>query len=960
MAPKATSSKVSGVTMTPERWQQIKVVLEGALDLPAEERSGFVAKLCSDDDLRREVESLLALGDQHVRTSLLQLQPGVESVCGHAYLTSGAVLGEYEVQSLLGSGGMGEVYRAHDRRLRRDVAIKVLPRFVSSDSDRLRRFEQEAQAAAALNHPNILAVHQLGTYEGAPYLVSELLDGETLRQQLQRGRLPVRRAIDYSVQIARGLAAAHEKGITHRDLKPENLFVTKDGRVKILDFGLAKLTRSDNTSSHSAPTLSSETDPGVVMGTVGYMAPEQVRGQTADQRADIFAFGTILYEELTGQRAFRKPTSVETMNAILNEEPASLSSLAPSMPIALQRIVQRCLEKGPEQRFQSAYDLAFALEALSDSGASPARARSPMLRSRRWMYIAAGATAIAALLVFGGWHPKNTATQSTRWVQLTNFPDSVTQPALSPDGHMLTFVRGVSTFAGPGEIYIKMLPSGQPVQLTNDNLSKMGPVFSPDGSRIAYTALNGSTWGDTWVVPVLGGKPERWLPNASGLTWASEDHVIFSEVKSGEHMAIVTSAESRGESRDLYVPPTQRGMAHRSYISPDGKWVVLAEMDNGEWLPCRVVPFGGGDSGRRVGLPDAPCTSAAWSLDGKWVYLSLHGKDDFHIWRQGFPNGPLQQITSGPAEEEGIALAPDGRSLITSMGSRQRTVSFHQGNDDRRISVEGYAYRPSLSPDGKKIYYRVLKGGTSPMLGASELWVADIESGRNEALLPGIVVTSYDLSKDGKRVVFSAIDPHGNSRLWIAPTDRSDVPRQIPNAEGNMPFFLPGGEVVFHGIEKGVTLAFRIREDGSEKQPLTENPINEIRGAAPDGKFVIVGAGSGSFGTKAFPTAGGTPISIFDGICLLRWQADKRLLFLSVATGMQAAAAFGRTYVVPVSPDKLLPPIPAGGFHSEDEIAKLPGVRVIEAADIYPGSTPGTYAYSRQTVERDLYRVPLP
>ena len=464
--------------MTPERWQQIKVVLEGALDLPAEERSGFVAKLCSDDDLRREVESLLALGDQHVRTSLLQLQPGVESVCGHAYLTSGAVLGEYEVQSLLGSGGMGEVYRAHDRRLRRDVAIKVLPRFVSSDSDRLRRFEQEAQAAAALNHPNILAVHQLGTYEGAPYLVSELLDGQTLRQQLQRGRLPVRRAIDYSVQIARGLAAAHEKGITHRDLKPENLFVTKDGRVKILDFGLAKLTRSDNTSSHSAPTLSSETDPGVVMGTVGYMAPEQVRGQTADQRADIFAFGTILYEELTGQRAFRKPTPVETMNAILNEEPASLSSLAPSMPIALQRIVQRCLEKGPEQRFQSAYDLAFALEALSDSGASPARARSPMLRSRRWMYIAAGATAIAALLVFGGWHPKNTATQSTRWVQLTNFPDSVTQPALSPDGHMLTFVRGVSTFAGPGEIYIKMLPSGQPVQLTNDNLSKMGPVFS--------------------------------------------------------------------------------------------------------------------------------------------------------------------------------------------------------------------------------------------------------------------------------------------------------------------------------------------------------------------------------------------------------------------------------------------------------------------------------------------------
>lgn len=944
--------------MTPERWQQIKVMLEGALELPQEERSGFVAKLCSDDGLRREVESFLKLGDEHVRTSLLQLPQAAESVRRPAYLPSGTVLGDYEVQSLLGAGGMGEVYRAYDRRLRRDVAIKVLPRFVSSDPDRLRRFEQEAQAAAALNHPNILAVHQLGTYEGAPYLVSELLDGETLRGQLTRSRLPVRKAIDYGVQIARGLAAAHEKGITHRDLKPENLFVTKDARVKILDFGLAKLTRAASNSSHSAPTLSSETDPGIVMGTVGYMAPEQVRGQSVDYRADIFAFGTILYEALTGQRAFRKPTSVETMNAILNEEPASLSLLAPSVPLALQRIVQRCLEKDLEQRFQSAHDLAFALEALSDSGASPARAQSPVLRSRRWIYLAAAATAIAALLAFLWLRPMGKATQSTQWVQLTNFPDSVTQPAVSPDGRMLTFVRGFSTFLGPGEIYIKILPSGQPVQLTHDNLPKMSPVFSPDSSRIAYTALSGTSW-DTWVVPVLGGKPERWLPNASGLAWVTEDHVMFSEIKSGERMAVVTSAESRAESRDIYVPPTERGMAHRSYVSSDGKWVVLAEMDNGEWLPCRVVPFGGESSGHRVGLPDAPCTNAAWSPDGKWIYLSLHGKDNFHIWRQGFPSGPLDQITSGPAEEEGVAMLPDGRSFITSMGLRQRTVSFHQGNDDRRISLEGYAYRPSLSPDGKKIYYRVLKGGTSPMLGASELWVADVETGRNEALLPGIAVTGYDLSKDGKHVVFSATDSRGSSRLWIAPTDRSDVPRQIPNAEGDMPFFLPSGEVVFHGVEKGVTLGFRIREDGTEKQLLTTDEINEVRGASPDGKFVIAGTRGGALATKAFPIFGGTPISIFDGICFLRWQADRRFLYLSVVTGMQSAAAFGRTYVIPVSPDKLLPAIPSAGFHSENDIAKLPGVRVIEAADIYPGSAPGTYAYSRQAVQRNLYRIPL-
>ena len=945
------------MSMTPERWQQIKLVLEDALELPPQERSGFLAKVCSDDAaLRQEVESFLALGDEEARTSFLQ------SSGNHVTLPPGTKLGEYKVQSLLGVGGMGEVYRAHDPKLRRDVAIKVLPRFVSSDPERLRRFEQEARAAAALNHPNILAVHQMGEYEGAPYLVSELLEGETLREQLKRGRLAIRKAIDCGVQITRGMAAAHEKGIAHRDLKPENLFITKDGRVKILDFGLAKLTQPHSVSVHSALALGDKTESGVVMGTVGYMAPEQVRGQNADHRADIFAFGTILYEVLTGKRAFQKVTSVETMGAILNEDPPDVSLLAPTTPLALQRIVHRCLEKNPEQRFQSASDLAFALEALSDLGdSSPTVLAQPRRLSRNWIYLAtAAAIVLGALLAILRLRPQSPLVPTTDWLQLTNFPDSVTQPALSPDGRMLTFVRGSSTFVAPGEIYIKILPSGQPVQLTHDNLPKMSPIFSRDGSRIAYTALSGFSW-DTWVVPVLAGQSERWLPNASGLVWVDPEHVMFSAIKSGEQMAIVTSTESRGESRDIYVPPKQRGMAHRSYVSPDGQWTLLAEMDNGEWLPCRVVPFRGGSPGRTVGLPDGPCTNAAWSPDGKWIYLSLHGKDSFHIWRQRFPNGHPEQITSGPTEEEGIALAPDGRSLITSVGLRQRTVSVHYVNNDRRISLEGYAYWPSFSPDGKKLYYRVLKGGTSPMLGASELWVADIASGRNDPLLSGFALTGYDISRDGTHVVFSANDFGGKSRLWIAPTDRSDVPRQIPNAEGDMPHFLRPGEVVFHAIENGSTLAFRIREDGAAKQRLTSSEVNQVHGVSPDGQFVIGWSRTnGGRETEAFPSSGGAPIPIMDAICFLRWPPDRKFLYLSVFTGMQSAGAFGRTYVLPLAPNKLFPPLPPDGFHSEEEIAKLPGVRVIEAADIFPGPTPETYAYSRQSVQRNLYRVPLP
>src|SRR5437016_9495024 len=287
-------------------------------------------------------------------------------------IAAGTKLGRYEIRSKIGEGGMGEVYRAYDPKMNREIAIKILPAAFSADKERLARFEQEAQAAGSLNHPNILAIYHIDAHDGSPYIVAELLEGETLRKRISGAPLAQRRAIDYALQIAHGLAAAHEKGIVHRDLKPDNLFVTKDARVKILDFGIAKLTQADRSRSQTdIPTRRVDTGPGVVLGTVGYMSPEQVRGQAVDHRSDIFSLGAILYEMLSGRRAFHGESAADTMSAILKEDPPDLSDTNQSVSPALERLVNHCLEKDLESRFHSASDLAFALEAISGaSGAS--------------------------------------------------------------------------------------------------------------------------------------------------------------------------------------------------------------------------------------------------------------------------------------------------------------------------------------------------------------------------------------------------------------------------------------------------------------------------------------------------------------------------------------------------------------------------------------------------------------
>jgi eukaryotic-like serine/threonine-protein kinase len=885
----------------------------------------------------------------------------------------GESLGHYRIEAKLGEGGMGVVYRAFDTHLDRAVAIKILRADAISSPERKRRFLQEAKAASALNHPNIIHIYDINSSDGTDFIAMEFVPGKTLDQLIGNHGLPLRDTLNYSIQIADALARAHSAGIVHRDLKPANIIVTEDGHVKLLDFGLAKLTGPAVDSEGATATMAApehlQTEEGAIVGTVAYMSPEQAQGLKVDARSDIFSFGSLLYEMASGHRPFEGATKMSTLSAILEREPQPLSELAPNLPAEFEKIVSRCLRRDRDRRAHHVADIRVALEELREdsvsgklASASQSGSPAPARSSRRLAVILSGAAILlAAAAAF--WWSKRSEPPAVRseWVQITNFADSVSQPALSADGRMLTFIRGANTFTGPGQVYIKMLPSGDSVQLTHDDLSKMSPVFSPDGSQIAYSVTQGRKW-DTWVAPVLGGEPRLWLPNASGLVWIGKSTLLFSEIKNDYlHMASVTAEESRAGLRDIYLPPHERAMAHRSYLSPNRKSVLIVEMNaSGGFGPCRLVPFEGNASVKPVGPPDGWCTFAAWSLDGQWMYFSSNAGGMYHTWRQRFPDGQPEQITSGPTEEEGISMAPDGRSFITAVGVRQTSVWVHDGRGDRQISLEGRAFQPKFTPDGAKLVYRV-QTGTS-----SELRVTDLGSSHTEPLLPGFpiaaaeefagLVAAYDITPDSRQLVFCSPDRVGKLRLWLAPLDRRSPPRQIPNVEGESPMFGPAGEIFFRKVEGTSAFLYSVREDGTVPRKASESGVVSVFPYAyPNHKWLVVGMPPD--GQVIFPVTGGPPIvPHLVHTRPLMWSGDGKYLFVGGANETSV-----KTYVLPLSPGEVLPGSisRAKDFPSDAELAKYPGVRIIPFGDVVPGPTADIYAFTRATVQRNLYRIPI-
>ncbi|MGA3201088.1 MAG: protein kinase, partial [Bryobacteraceae bacterium] len=859
--------------------------------------------------------------------------------------------GPYQIDGPLGRGGMGEVFRARDTRLGRAVAVKFLSSKMTTDRSALERFRREARAISTLNHPNVCTVHDIGEEAGRPYLVMELLEGQTLKERIAGPALSNDQLLTIMIPILDALEAAHALGIVHRDIKPANVFLCRQGPVKILDFGLAKSTGPGSTAH---PDMAEAlTEPGTAVGTIAYMSPEQARRGNVDARSDLFACGVVLYQMATGTLPFAGDGWAGTLQALLSGTPRPARELKRDLLPEIEHVIDRALEKDPHARYQSATDmradLLRAKRILETKNAPPVNP-SPKSRRTELAYAAAGS---AALLVLGftGWYfgvRDRPITSPSEYIQLTDFSDSVSAPVISPDGRMLAFFRGGNPFLTPGQIYVKPLPGGQSTLLTDDPKPKYGLAFTPDGSRVAYTAITRDPDSfNTWTVPVTGGAPTLLMKNAAGVTWIGDGRILFSEVMSGTalHMGIVTSEESRAGERRIYFPDHERAMAHYSLLSPDRKSILAVEMDGtAAWQRCRLLPMEGSSQTRQIG-PEGACVGAAWSPDGKWMYFNAAVNGATHLWRQRFPDGAVEQITQGPGEEQGLAVAPDGKSLISSVGVRKSSVWMHDISGEHPVSSEGSASNPMVSADGKRVYYLLRKNASS----ANELWSADRTSGRSNPSLAGVSMIDFDLSSDGQMVAFTA---GGGQRgqIFIAPLDGSAPPRLVVSGGDTVSFGAPG-ELIFRQLGPRANYLARVKTDGTGLERILEQTIVDKHGVSPDGAWAVVSENS----TFVVSLRNGIRKPLCLGLCRPSWSPDGAYLYV---TSNFDPTSTGNTLVLPVPRGQGLPDLPSSGLDpNADE--KIPGVRVIKQGWLFPGPDLDTYAYVKSEFVGNLFRIPL-
>jgi len=800
-------------------------------------------------------------------------------------LAAGSRLGPYEIVAPLGAGGMGEVYRAKDTRLGREVAVKVLPAEVASDPERLRRFEQEARAASALSHPNILTLFDVGRDGETSYLVTELLEGESLRERLAGGELPVRKAIELGVAVARGLAAAHAKGIVHRDLKPENLFLTHDGGVKILDFGLAKLTIPEGvTAIAEATTIAGGTETGVVMGTVGYMAPEQVRGERADARTDLFALGCVLYESVAGRRAFAGATPPDTLSAILRDEPPPLQAPGPTGTV-LEGIVRRCLEKRPDDRFQSARDLGFALEALGAPSSGPISPTGAESQGQRRAFLLARGLGLAALALLAvvtylafvageragreAAASPTTAFGSGSIQQLTTDPGYEGEPTFSPDGQTIAYVADRD---GNFEIYLQQISGGPAINLTQNPAADVQPSFSPDGRTIAFVSSRSSSsdlihaaprlprvGGDIWTMPALGGMPRRVVENGNYPSWSPDGSSLVFVHGTFRSTRLALVSANGGESHDLPIEEPDALRYFYPTFSDDGRWLLYQNSSRIE-----VVAISGGKP-HLLAFGEEPTWGARSSTI---VFTNDAPGKSRSLWQapfdleRGVLSGPPQPLTFGPGAELGARVSRDGRTIA--FASVRETLNLEE------IPFDAETARPTgppreltrgnnhigafwPSPDGNAVVY-VAETGSS-----SHLWRVDAPSAPVQLTLDS---TSWDSSPswspDGSRIAFvrsatRAVDE--SSSLWVMSAD-GGIPRRVAGEIGDA-VWLDDGQRLVVAPTRGANLEI-LDLRTSKRAPIEGAAARTLYAADAKGNWIVFQlSGKDNVDLAAVPLSGG-------------------------------------------------------------------------------------------------------
>ncbi len=882
--------------MKQERWQQIKELFEAAQLRTPHDRAQFLAAACqSDESLRREVESLIDHLDQ--ADTFLQ-QPAVNEVAEQIVgatnqLASGARISHYEIIRQLGVGGMGEVYLAQDTKLQRRVALKLLPGKLAADKEAGRRFLREARAAAALEHPSICAIHEIGEADGYSFIVMQYIEGETLAAQLKRERLSLCTSLDLAKQIADALAEAHEHNLIHRDIKPANVMITPRGQAKVLDFGLAKFTTGKPLAESAATTLSLLSMPGLVMGTVPYMSPEQVRGEELDARSDIFSFGVLLYEVLSGQQPFTRNSQAETISAILSYEPP-FNKLVGEHAEALQAIVCRCLAKDKATRYQTTKELLFDLQKLQGKVATLAEV-SANISPRVWKRVAL-ATLVVGLLVLTVslvWLakqgiPKAEKVEINRSLQLTTWSGLDFYPAFSRDGNTVAFS---SDRAGSFEIYVKQLGAGaEEVQLTADGGQNVEPAISPAGNLVAYYSQKR---GGIWVIPITGGNARQltefgshpaWSPDGSQLAFQSAPGIItdFNAANAQPPSTLWLISAAGGEPKQLTQAGNPVGGHGAPAWSPDGKRIVFDASDFSTTIGVWSVSKQGDDL-KRISGKIRGASDAVYATDGKSIYFVTDGGtavQNVKVSATGEPIAePVKIFNATGSSIRQIAIAGNSKRLVYAALSTSGNVwltnlspTGKRTNNPPLQLTQGKNTRtpgPVFSPDGKKIAYVLFNVGIS-----YQIWVMDVDGGhKNQLTDNGSQPTWFP---DGKQIGYKADGGYwsvmvegGKKRKLLDFGGDVGVARLSPD----------GKQVAFHSNRSGTRNIWLMPIEGGQPRQLTfDKEAAGFPAWSPDGKWIAFEISrSGGEQTAVIPSTGGEPTQLtFDkeGGFLSVWSPD--------------------------------------------------------------------------------------